>query len=192
MGTHKFNAKNKNKLDSESRRKALPPDKTLLSVGVKEGDIVADIGCGIGYFTIPAAKIVSHSGKVFAMDISPEMLKEVQIKIDENNIENIETVITEENSLKLEDGKVTIAFISFVLHEADDKEKFLKEVRRIISSKGRIVIIEWKKIESEFGPPISHRLDEAAAVELLSSTDFTNISSIEMDENFYALLGEIE
>ena len=74
--THKFDAKNRHKLDNPKRREMLPPEKTLIRLGLKQGDIVADIGCGIGYFTIPAANIVGDSGKVFAMDISPEMLEE--------------------------------------------------------------------------------------------------------------------
>ena len=79
--SHKFDAKNKHKLDNETRRKMLPPEQTLLSLGLKEGDIMADIGCGIGYFAVPASKIVGKSGKVFAMDILPEMLEEVHVKI---------------------------------------------------------------------------------------------------------------
>lgn len=191
MDTHKFDVKNKNKLTSESRRKVLPPEKTLINLGLHEGDTMADIGCGVGYFTIPAAEIVGGSGKIFAMDISSEMLKEVQSKIEKNNISNIETVVTEENDLKIENDKVSFAFISFVLHEADNKEKFLKEIRRIISPKGRIAIIEWKKVNSEFGPPLEHRLDEVVSVKLLNNIGFKNVSSVDIGENFYALVGEM-
>lgn len=66
---------------------------------------MADIGCGIGYFTIPASKIVGNSGNIFAMDILPEMLQNVVAKINDNNISNIEIILTEENDLKLEDNK---------------------------------------------------------------------------------------
>ena len=130
---HKFDAKNKHKLDNEKRRELLPPDETLIKLGLHEGDVMADIGCGIGYFTIPASKITGNSGNIFAMDISPEMLQDVGIKIKSNNISNIEIILTEENDLKLEDNKITFAFISTVLHEADEPENFLKEIKRIIS-----------------------------------------------------------
>src|SRR5471030_208350 len=103
--THKFDAKNKHKLDNEKRRELLPPKETLIKLGLHEGDIMADIGCGIGYFTIPAAKIVGGSGNIFAMDILPEMLQDVEMKIKEKNISNIKTILTEENDFKLEDNK---------------------------------------------------------------------------------------
>lgn len=188
--THKFDAKNKHKLDNEKRRELLPPEETLIKLGLHEGDVMADIGCGIGYFTIPASKIAGDSGNIFAMDISPEMLQDVGIKIKSNNISNIEIILTEENDLKLEDNKITFAFISTVLHEADEIENFLNEIKRIISPKGRIAIVEWQKINSEFGPPIDHRLDKMDLTNLLDSLGFSNISTIDIGENFYGLIAE--
>lgn len=188
--THKFDANNKHKLDNEKRRELLPPEQTLINLGLHEGDIMADIGCGIGYFTIPASKIVGDSGKVFAMDILPEMLQDVEIKIKNINISNIEIILTEESDLKLEDSNITIAFISNVLHEADEKENFLNEVKRIISPKGRIAIVEWQKINSEFGPPIEHRLDKVDLINLLDTLGFSNISTIDIGENFYGLIAQ--
>lgn len=188
--THKFNSKNKHKLDNEKRRQLLPPEQTLINLDLNKGDIVADIGCGIGYFSIPASKIVGDSGKVFAMDISPEMLEDVTIKINENNISNIEIILTDENNLKLEDNKVSFAFISTVLHETDDIESFLKEVKRILSTKGKIAIVEWEKVHSEFGPPIDHRLDKVYLLEMLDKLGFTNLSAINIGENFYGIIGQ--
>jgi len=188
--THKFDAKNKHKLDNEKRRELLPPDETLIKLGLHEGDVMADIGCGIGYFTIPASKIVGDSGNIFAMDISPEMLQDVGIKIKSNTISNIEIILTEENDLKLEDNKITFAFISTVLHEADEKENFLNEIKRIISPKGRIAIVEWQKINSEFGPPIEHRLDKVDLIKILDTVGFSDISTIDIGENFYGLIAQ--
>ena len=188
--THKFDAKNKHKLDNEKRRDLLPPEQTLIRLGLHEGDIMADIGCGIGYFSIPASKIVGDSGKIFALDILPEMLQDVEMKIKENNISNIKTILTEENDLKLGDDKITIAFISTVLHEANEKENFLIEIKRKLSPKGRIAIVEWQKINSEFGPPINHRLDKADLIKMFVSFGFSNISTIDIGENFYGLIAE--
>ncbi|MBL4931767.1 class I SAM-dependent methyltransferase [Clostridium paridis] len=184
---HKFDVKNKHKLDNEERRKMLPPEKTLTSLGLHEGDIVADIGCGIGYFSIPAAEIVGKNGKVFALDILSEMLQEVEIKIKENNIFNIETILTEENNLKLEEGKITFAFIANVLHETEELERFLGEVKKIISIKGKIAIVDWQKIKSEFGPPVDHRLDKLELINILAKSGFSDISNIDIGDNFYGI-----
>ncbi len=187
---HKFDPKNRHKLDSEKRREMLPPVKTLMSLGLKEEDIVADIGCGIGFFTITAAEIVGEKGKVFAMDISKEMLDEVENKVKENNILNIETVLTNENDLKLKDGKVSFAFISQVLHESEDLNKFLNEIKRIICRKGKIAIVEWQKIEGEFGPALDHRIDKADLIKKLASLGFSNIESLDIGKDFYGLTAQ--
>jgi FkbM family methyltransferase len=188
--THKFDAKNKHKLDNEKRREILPPEQTLINLHLHEGDIMADIGCGIGYFSIPASKIVGKSGKIFAIDILPKMLQDVEIKIKENNILNIEIVLTEENNLKLEDNSVTFAFISTVLHEAEKKEDFLKEVKRILAPNGKIAIVEWQKINSEFGPSIDLRLDRMDSIEMLDKLGFSTIESIDIGDNFYGIIAQ--
>jgi len=59
---NKFDINNKNKLDNPKRRESLPPYDILKTLGLQEGDIFADIGCGIGYFSIPAADIVGSKG----------------------------------------------------------------------------------------------------------------------------------
>lgn len=184
---HKFDVKNRHKLDNERRRKMLPPEKTLIRLGLHAGDIMADIGCGIGYFSIPATKIVQGSGKVFALDVLPEMLQEVETKAKENSCFNIETVLTEENNFMLEEGKISFAFICNVLHETENLVEFLTQVKKIISSKGKIAIIDWQKIDTEDGPPLEHRLDELELLKLLKTLGFSNIESVDIGENFYGI-----
>jgi ubiquinone/menaquinone biosynthesis C-methylase UbiE len=187
---HKFNVKNKHKLDNEERRKLLPPHEILIDMGLKEGNVMADIGCGIGYFTFPASEIVGNSGKIFAMDISLEMLEEIEKKIEENNISNITTILTGENDFKIPAKTITVAFISTVLHEIENKEKFLYEVNRVLLNGGRIGIIEWEKIESEFGPPLEHRLSQEYVQHLLEDIGFRNVNTESIGEYFYAITGE--
>ena len=88
---HKFNPNNKKKLDNDWRRENLPPVETLKKLGIKTTDSVADIGCGIGYFTIPAAQMIGDNS-AYALDTSPEMLAEVELRSTAAGIKNIETV----------------------------------------------------------------------------------------------------
>jgi len=184
---HKFDVRNKHKLDNEKRREILPPEKTLINLGLTEGDIMADIGCGIGYFSFPAAKIVGNNGLVYALDISPEMLQEVETKATENNYINIKTILTEENDFMVEEGKITFALICNVLHETANLEIFLGEVKKLISPKGKVAIVDWEKVTTEYGPPIEHRLDKLELTKLLEELGFSNISNISIGENFYGI-----
>lgn len=189
---HKFDVKNKHKLDSEERRRILPPHETLIKAGLKPGDTVADVGCGIGYFTVPAAGIVGPTGKVYAMDISPEMLIEVEKKKTEMPLANITTVLTEEDNLKIADNSVTFVFLCNVLHEVENTANLLSEANRILANDGRIAILEWEKIESNFGPPLNHRLAREYVIQLLQDSGFKNVQAVDLGEHFYAVSAENE
>lgn len=186
--THKFNVKNMHKLDNEERRKYLPPDQTLLSLGLKEGDTVADIGCGVGYFSIPAAIIVGDAGKVYALDIHSEMLAETEKRAEVANITNLETILITEDRIGF-NGKASFALLSTVLHEIEHKEKMLKEIKAILEN-GRVVIIEWNNVKGKVGPPIEDRIDKDEVADMLKKIGFSNINIVDIGENFYGITAE--
>jgi precorrin-6B methylase 2 len=88
--THKFDVSQKVKLDNPARRAILPPDETLGKLGLNAGEVMADIGCGIGYFTFPAAKMIGPGGRVYALDVAPE--KDLTKVLEVEGFINIETL----------------------------------------------------------------------------------------------------
>jgi ubiquinone/menaquinone biosynthesis C-methylase UbiE len=186
--SHKFEIKNKDKLDNEWRRENLPPFPTLEKMGLVNNDIVADIGCGIGYFTIPAAEMVKSSNKVYALDISEEMLEEVEKKAIIAALPNIISINTKEYDLVLPDEGVTFAIMVNVLHEIEDKERFVKEINRILKVKGKVAIIEWEKKQTQMGPPTEHRIAEDEVISLLNSFDIVTEKRIKFADCFYGIL----
>lgn len=185
--THKFNIEKRHKLDSPERRKLLPPLETLKQLSLEEGAVVADIGCGIGYFTLPAAEIVGSKGKVYALDISEEMLNETSSAAIEKGYTNIELIKSGEYDLVLENSTVTYCFICNVLHEITDLNRFIKELRRILKSHGKLVIIEWKKVVGKWGPPLEHRLDSNILIALLRNEGFAINMQTDIGDDFYAI-----
>ena len=156
---HKFDFKNKDRLDSPERKQMLPPEQSLLKAGLKLGDIFVDIGCGTGYFSIPASRIVGKDGKVFALDISQEMIAFITDKIrKDGSINNIVVLKSDSIRFPLPDNTATIVLVSNVLHESDDKPGFIREISRILASRRRLAIIEWNKIHSDKGPPYEDRI----------------------------------
>ncbi|CUH95348.1 hypothetical protein P22_1418 [Propionispora sp. 2/2-37] len=187
---HKFNMESKHKLDNPQRRKLLPPEETLRRLGLKSGDIMADIGCGIGYFTLPAARIVGSQGKVYGLDIMAEMIEETKSKIRENHLTNVELVQVRENDFVLADQTVGYAFACLVAHEAEEPLAFFREVARILQPTGRIVTIEWAKQHSMMGPPLEHRLDSGDVADVLRQCGFTNLQQMAVNAEMYAVIGE--
>ncbi|MHB1150723.1 MAG: class I SAM-dependent methyltransferase [Eubacteriales bacterium] len=185
--THKFEHKNKKNLDSEWRRQVLPAGSVLEKLGLTAMDIVADIGCGIGYFTIPAAVIVNIN-MVYALDTSEEMLADVEVKAKAARVSNIITVRTDEYDLKLPEESVSFALLVNVLHEVDNKQKFLLEIKRILKQNGSIAIVEWKKEDMETGPSVSHRIGTEELKELFDPAVFCLSKETEFGGVFYGLV----
>ena len=164
----------------------LPPEASLMKAGLKPGDILADIGCGTGYFSIPASRIVGKDGKVFALDISGEMIAFITDKIGrDESLTNIVALRSEPTRFPLPDQAVTVALVSNVLHEADDKPGLIREISRVLTLRGRLAIIEWKKIHSDIGPAYEDRVSEDEIRGLIEKEGFSlkaaeNLSEVQM------------
>lgn len=189
--SHKFNLESKQKLDNPERRKLLPPEETLCRLGLDEGTVVADIGCGIGYFTLSAARIVGRQGKVFALDILAEMLEIVKEKTIEHHLTNVELVQVKENDFILAEKTIEYALACLVVHEAENPMDFFREVYRILQTGGRLAIIEWIKQESKVGPPIDHRLDDTALEDLLHQCGYANTEKITLNSEMYGIIATV-
>lgn len=185
--THKFDKNNRDKLDNEKRRQLMPPFETLEILGLVGGVDIADIGCGIGYFSIPAAKIAGASSKIFALDVSVEMLNEVEKRALEAGLSNIRNIKVDEYDLKLETEAVGFAILSNVLHEIEDRKRYVDEIYRILQNGGKLVLIEWEKIDGEWGPPIEHRVSHEEVSELLSENGFENIVKYSIGQDSYGI-----
>ena len=185
---HKFDPVNINRLDNEWRRQNIPPISTLEKLGISSTDIVADIGCGVGYFTIPAAGMVDSENKVFALDTSDLMLEEVKKRTSDSGVSNIIAIKTSEYDLKLPDESVTFVLLVNVLHEIEDKAQFINEIRRILKTEGKIAIIEWEKENREMGPPMEHRIGKDETAALLRSFGLIAGGEIQLAGEFYGLV----
>ena len=155
---HKFSPENWLRLENENRRKLLPPEQTLRRFGLKEGMTLVDIGAGTGYFSREAANLVGNSGKVFAAEMSLEM---VEFLRDRGVPPAVEVLQSEEYSIPIKDSVADLTWIAFVTHETPDIKRFLNEAVRLTRHGGKIVILEWKKQDEERGPAKNERLDQA-------------------------------
>ncbi len=184
---HKFDPVNKHRLDSPRRRRMLPAEKILSAMGMQKGDVVADIGCGTGYFTIPMAKLTGSKGLVYAVDTQVDMLKEVENKMTGQL--NINIIQSGEYTFRLKEESVDVVFSAFVLHEVLRKAFFVKKMKELLKARGKIVIIDWQKIKTQHGPPLLHRVSQEDAVMFLDKNNFKKIEEINIGKDFYCLRG---
>lgn len=181
---HKFNIKNIEKLDNSERRRTMPPEETLLKFKVEDNGTLLDVGCGIGYFTVPASKLLKNSG-VIGIDIVPEILDFAREKA--SGINNIEFRTSEEYAFPVESDSVKYVLICNVIHEVEDVARYFDEVRRVLKDDGYFLIIDWDKRVMEVGPPLQDRISVDEMIQLCSSAGFTTIETIEVSLTQYGL-----
>ncbi len=162
---HKFNPDNALRLERPERYQLLPPQETLHRFGVRNGMTVVDIGAGTGFFARAAAELTGPAGRVYAVDMSPEMIAYLKASAIPAHLN---TVLSEEYTIPLPDGTADLTVLAFVVHETPDILRFLDEARRITRADGHMVILDWKMQEEEHGPPADERLDEQVLLQTLS------------------------
>jgi len=154
----KFDVRKKYLLLSEERQSAIQPETLLRDLGLAAGNTAADIGCGPGFFTIPAAQIVGPEGMVMAADIQGEMLTAVRSRAAELDLHNVRVVKTSETEIPIPPGSCDMTLLAFTLHEIDSHAIFLHRAARTLKPGGKLVVIEWEKREQAGGPPYADRL----------------------------------
>jgi ubiquinone/menaquinone biosynthesis C-methylase UbiE len=164
-----FNPADAHKLEDPARLEWLPPADVLARLPLSPGMNVADIGAGTGYFSLPVARRIAPGGRVFAVDLQPEMLAILRAKMAAGGgVENVEPVEGSASASTLGDGSCDLILIANVWHELDDCGAALAEAFRILRAGGRLALLDWRTdVTRPPGPPLGHRISQEAATRML-------------------------
>lgn len=160
MHSRVFDPSQVHKLEAPERVQWMPPGEILGCLELRPGMAVADIGAGTGYFAIPMARAIAPGGRVFAVDLQPELLDVLRAKLGKPDTPaNIVTLQGRASSTGLAASSCDLAFLANVWHELDDRAAVLAELARILKPEGRIAVLDWRPDASHPpGPPLEHRL----------------------------------
>ncbi len=173
------------RLISPDREKVLNRSKFFEISKPTENEIWADVGCGPGYFTLPLAEKVK---KVFAVDISRSMLDVCETRAKENRIANIEFIKSDSENFNIPAASVDKALLVTVFHEFNDKNNAVEKIKNILKDNGEVYIIDWKKIETEFGPPVKHRLLKESVINMFTDSGFELAGDWPLYDYYYTLV----
>jgi ubiquinone/menaquinone biosynthesis C-methylase UbiE len=112
------------------------PYKLLKAAGLKRGQKILEVGCGPGFFTIPAADIVGEEGLVYAVDVNPYAIARVRGKITRKGIKNVVPMLRNASDTGLPDQGVDIAFMFGLPHIVGGREAVVSEIHRILKPEG--------------------------------------------------------
>jgi ubiquinone/menaquinone biosynthesis C-methylase UbiE len=130
-------------LDNADREQRQKPRELLAALGVSNGNVVADVGTGVGFMLPYFVEAVGPQGRVYAEDIFPDFLAQAQAKIDENGWKNVETVHGTNKDAKLPPEAVDLALILDAYHHFDYPAEMLASIRKALKPDGRLVLVDF-------------------------------------------------
>ncbi len=163
-----------NWLERPEREKEEQLTTLVKSLDLKPGMVVADIGAGSGRISAMISPIVGPKGKVLAVDIQDEMLSLIRNKSKQQNLTNIETVLSTEKSPKLQPNSVDLAFMVDVYHEFSYPYEMTLELSKALKPGGRLVFVEYRKEDPKVRRMIKviHTMTEAQVKKEALQTEF--------------------
>ena len=186
MATHKFDpAKIDKLLDPERVAPYTAASFVKELCGLKEGMTFLDVGAGAGFFTKPAVELAcpgGPKGKVIVVDTEPIMIAEINDRVKSQCLTIIQS---DEYDFKIDDNIADITLMAFIIHEVEDKARFLKESIDKTKTGGHIVILDWEKIDEDKGPPKDHRVSRSECEEFIKDSGLGIIESKMINKSHY-------
>jgi len=128
----------------EGREDLEQPSKTLNFMGLRDGDIVAEIGCGNGYYTLQVAPRIAPHGAVFAVDVQQGMLDLMQARREEAGIKNVYPILGTFDDPMLPPGKADWILLVDAYHEFSEPEAMLARMKESLAPGGRVALLEYR------------------------------------------------
>lgn len=159
-------------LEDPQRDAYQKPQQVMMALGLKPGEVVADIGAGSGYFTFRLAHHVGDKGKVYAVDISPDMILHINRRIRELKVNNVISVLADPDDPLLSDASVNRFFFSESWHHIENQSKYLSLMKRMLKPKGEVVMIDFHKKDLPFGPPLQMKIAREDLIKQMEGNGF--------------------
>jgi len=133
----------------------------LDNLGIKQGMTICDMGCGNGFYTLKLAQMTGETGKVYAVDIQPEMIKMLRERASEQRIRNITPVLGVFNDPRLPKGKMDLILLVDVYHEFSHPFEMMQSICKSLKSTGKVIFVEFRGEDPEVPIKPLHKMTEA-------------------------------
>lgn len=154
-------------LEDPARDAYQKPHEVIEALALKQREVIADIGAGSGYFTLHLAHHVGPDGHIYAVDISPDMIRHLNQRVRDAQLLNVSTILALPNDPLLPQP-VDRFLIVDVWHHIEDQAGYLALLKKLLKPGGQVVMIDFHKRELPVGPPAAMKI---AREDLLKQMD---------------------
>ncbi len=167
------------------------PKNNIKQFGLHSGQIVADLGAGIGAYSIEAAKEVGESGRVYAVEVQKELLVNIRNTARQEGVSNIEVIwgdVERNGKTKIRDNVVDAVVASNILFQVEDRSGFTEEVKRILKPRGKVLVIDWEGSFNGTGPSPDSVFSYDDARTLFEENGFLFVKNISAGDHHYGFI----
>jgi len=150
--------------DDPARDAWQKPEEVVGALGIGAGARVADIGAGTGYFSMRLAAAVGPRGKVYAVDIEPDLVEYVRERARKEGLDQVVPTLVEPDDPGLPEAGIDAVLICDTWHHIDDRLRYLERLAVSLAPGGRLAIIDFREGDLPVGPPAGHKLSREAVV----------------------------
>jgi ubiquinone/menaquinone biosynthesis C-methylase UbiE len=175
-------------LEQPSRLEALKIEEIVSKLGLKPGQVVADLGAGTGLFSIPMAKAVAPAGRLWAVEIDKGFLPIIEGKAGDAKLSNVKTVLGEFADPKIPAQNVDLAFMHDVLHHVEDRAGYLKSAAKYVKPSGRFVLIDYRADQSPHKDQPNLIVSEDQATTWMKAAGFGKVEKVSLFPDKYFLI----
>jgi len=156
----------------ESRQREEDCRQLLKELDVRPGQTLCDVGCGNGFYTLPMARLTGSEGKVYAVDIQPEMLTMLEGRANQAGIENVETILSTQTDPRLPEGSIDLLLLVDVYHEFSHPKEMLQAIRKSLKSDGQIALAEFRAEDPEVPIKPLHKMSKKQILKEFNANGF--------------------
>ena len=167
------------------------PEKNIAQLELREGDHVADLGAGVGFYSAAAGQVVGASGQVYAVEVQKDLLDRLEHDMRHRGVHNVKVVwgdIEHVKGTRLRDSSMDAVLICNVLFQVEDRAGMLEEIQRIAKPGAKILVIDWSESFGGMGPRPEAVLPVIEAKSLFERAGFIFEKDIQAGEHHYGFI----
>ena len=158
-------------LEDPARDAYQKPHEVIQALGVRPGEVIADIGAGSGYFALRLAHHVGQEGRVYAVDVSPDMVRHLNRRVRDAGLLNVSTILAPPDDPLLPRSVDRFLLVN-VWHHVEDQAGYLARMRKHLAPGGQVVMIDFHRREMPVGPPLQEKIAREDLVRQMEAHGF--------------------
>lgn len=158
-------------LEDPARDAYQKPHEVMQALAVREGEVIADIGAGSGYFAVRLAHHVGAAGRVYAVDVSADMVRHLHGRVRDTKLTQLSPILAPPDDPLLPEPVDRVLIVD-VWHHIDDQAGYLEKLKTSLKPGGTIVMIDFHKRELPVGPPAGMKIAREDLIAQMTSAGF--------------------